>query len=213
MPSKKILIVDDDILVQKILAKIVEGSGYHFEVCSSGEEAIQFLSEQPNEFDLVLMDVMMPGVSGTEAVKKIRLMPNGELLPIIMVTGNGDIDDIVEAFDCGADDYITKPVISREVVVRMKSLFRMQDLQRELYKKNEENRKELLAAQNVQKSLLPEKLSSDLNIKFSWIYQPCHYVGGDLIDCEQIDENSFSVLYCRYIRAWCRSCNVFVLGS
>lgn len=113
---KKILVVDDEPLIVKGLKFALEQDGYQIFVAYNGEDAIKTFLE--NNIDLVLLDVMLPGISGTEVCEKIRAQ---SLVPIIMLTAKAEDEDKLCGLGCGADDYMTKPFNVLELKARMKN--------------------------------------------------------------------------------------------
>ncbi len=113
---KKILVVDDEPLIVKGLKFALEQDGYEIFVAYNGEDAIKTFLE--NQIDLILLDVMLPGISGTEVCKKIRAQ---SLVPIIMLTAKAEDEDKLCGLGCGADDYMTKPFNVLELKARMKN--------------------------------------------------------------------------------------------
>ena len=116
---KKILLVDDEPLILKGLKYSLEQDGYVTESAVDGEEAIAKFFEE--HFDLVLLDVMLPGLDGIEVCQRIREQSN---VPIIMLTAKGEDMDKILGLEYGADDYMTKPFNILEVKARIKSIFR-----------------------------------------------------------------------------------------
>ncbi|MBO4367546.1 MAG: response regulator transcription factor [Clostridia bacterium] len=117
--AKRILIVDDEPLIVKGLKYSLEQDGYATDSAADGEEAInKFFSD---EFDLVLLDVMLPKVNGIEVCQRIREKSN---VPIIMLTAKGEDMDKILGLEYGADDYMTKPFNILEVKARIKTIFR-----------------------------------------------------------------------------------------
>lgn len=106
---KKILIVDDDTMSGNLLAKRLEKKGFKCEVVSTGQSCLDLMLNK-NDFDLVLLDIMMPGMSGTEVLEEIRKTKNNFELPVIMVTAKDEASDVIDSLKKGANDYITKPV-------------------------------------------------------------------------------------------------------
>ncbi len=119
MDKEKILIVDDDRNICELLRLYLEKEGYETRVVYDGQRAIDAFSR--GDFDLVLLDVMMPGTDGWEACRKIRSM---SAAPIIMLTAKGETFDKVLGLELGADDYIVKPFDTKEVVARIKAVLR-----------------------------------------------------------------------------------------
>ncbi len=119
MDKERILIVDDEINICELLRLYIEKEGYETATANDGESAIAMFSQ--GEFDLVLLDVMMPRVDGWEACRRIRAMSN---VPIIMLTAKGETFDKVLGLELGADDYVVKPFDTKEVVARIKAVVR-----------------------------------------------------------------------------------------
>lgn len=118
LPS--ILVVDDEPSLRKVLRTSLAATGFFVEEARSGEEAV--LAVQRRSYDLVLLDVNMPGLGGMEACRKMReLAPK---LGIVMVTVRDQEDDKVRALEAGADDYVTKPFRLRELVARIRAVLR-----------------------------------------------------------------------------------------
>lgn len=117
--AKKILIVDDEPLIVKGLKFSLEQDGYETDVAYDGEEALG--KAEKNEYDLILLDVMLPKVDGMQVCQQIR---QRSTVPIIMLTAKGEDMDKILGLEYGADDYMTKPFNILEVKVRIKSLFR-----------------------------------------------------------------------------------------
>ena len=116
---KRILLVDDEPLILKGLKYSLEKEGYETESAQDGEEALERFFA--GSFDMVLLDVMLPGLDGIEVCQRIREQSN---VPIIMVTAKGEDMDKILGLEYGADDYMTKPFNILEVKARIKSIFR-----------------------------------------------------------------------------------------
>ena len=129
MPEK-ILVVDDMPVNVKLLADLLTVKGYTVVTAANGAEALtQVDKEQPG---LVLLDVMMPGMSGYDACRKIRENPATAMLPIIMVTALDPAQERVKGIEAGADDFLSKPINQPELLARVKSLLRIKLLHDEL---------------------------------------------------------------------------------
>lgn len=113
-------IAEDDVKIAGLVKAGLEEQGYQVIVASNGEDALHLFEDQP--FDLVVLDIMMPGLSGIELSKRLRKTKAD--LPIIMLTAMGSIDDKITGFNNGADDYLVKPFHFRELVVRIEALLR-----------------------------------------------------------------------------------------
>jgi len=115
----KILVVDDERVLVKGMKFNLENEGYEVTTGSNGEEAVELA--RTGEFDLILLDLMMPVIDGLQACMKIREFSN---VPIIMLTARSEDSDKVIGFECGADDYITKPFNILELKARIRALLR-----------------------------------------------------------------------------------------
>jgi adenylate cyclase len=123
---EKILVVDDTPLNVKLLADRLAADGYDIATASSGEEALEKVEQwQP---DLVLLDVIMPGMNGYEVCRRIRTDIGNGILPVIMITALDPEEERVKGLDAGADDFLTKPVNVAELEARVRSLLRVKDL-------------------------------------------------------------------------------------
>ena len=123
--THKILIVDDVARNVKLLADVLEAKGYKVVTAESGEEALERISQ--DRPDLLLLDVMMPGMSGYEVCEAIRRDAATRMLPIVLVTAL-DGSERIRGLDCGADDFITKPINQQELLARVRSLLRIKSL-------------------------------------------------------------------------------------
>ena len=122
----KILVVDDTPKNVKLLADILTARGYNVVTAASGAEALSRVEvERP---DLVLLDVVMPEMSGYEVCRKLRSNPATQLLPVVMVTALDPGEERVKGIEAGADDFLTKPINQAELLARVKSLIRIKEL-------------------------------------------------------------------------------------
>ena len=115
----KILVVDDERVMVKGIKFNLENEGYQVDTGSDGEEAVD--KARTGQFDLIILDLMMPKIDGLQACMKIREFSN---VPVIMLTAKGEDADKIIGFECGADDYITKPFNILELKARIRALLR-----------------------------------------------------------------------------------------
>ena len=121
MEKKRILIVDDEQDLCEILQFNLESAGYKTDVAYSAEETI---SKDIGHYDLLLLDVMMPGLSGFELARQLKGDEHTAHIPIIFITAKDAEDDTLQGFHLGADDYVTKPFSVREVVARVNAVLK-----------------------------------------------------------------------------------------
>ena len=125
----KILVVDDEEPIQELLRFNLEKEGYLVCVAKDGQEALkQVENDQP---DLLVLDLMLPGMDGLEVCRKLRSNPKFQQIPIIMLTAKGEEIDKVLGLELGADDYMTKPFSPRELLARIKARLRRPNSQEE----------------------------------------------------------------------------------
>jgi DNA-binding response OmpR family regulator len=116
---KRVLVVDDDPTVSEVVAGYLDRAGFEVDVAADGPSAVRLAGAQPP--DLVVLDLMLPGMDGLEVCRRIR---RDGPLPVIMLTARGDEEDRVLGLEVGADDYVTKPFSPRELVLRVESVLR-----------------------------------------------------------------------------------------
>ncbi|MCJ8278193.1 MAG: response regulator transcription factor [Bdellovibrionales bacterium] len=123
MPNQnQVLIIEDEMDIGSLLKMQVKQMGYEVEHVTSGEEALARLNK--NAYDLILLDWMLPGLSGVEIAQLVRKMDTMKDVAIFMLTAKADADSIVEGLDAGADDYVTKPFSNEVLRARIGSLLR-----------------------------------------------------------------------------------------
>ncbi len=125
-PPAKILVVDDTSRNVKLLADLLTAKGYTVATADSGPAALKRIESEPP--DLVLLDVVMPGMTGYEVCRKIRENPATGILPVVMVTALDPAEERVNGLEAGADDFLTKPINQPELLARVRSLLRIKHL-------------------------------------------------------------------------------------
>jgi two-component system, OmpR family, response regulator MprA len=119
----KILVVDDERAVRDSLRRALELEGYDIELASDGSEALTRLTENgETQPDVVILDVLMPGIDGLEVCRRLRR--HGNRVPVLMLTARDEIENRVGGLDAGADDYVTKPFALEELLARVRALLR-----------------------------------------------------------------------------------------
>lgn len=127
MTKRSILVVEDEEKIARVLQLELEYEGYNVEKAFDGNEALEKYRSQ--KWDLILLDVMLPGMSGIELLRKIR--NNDPLTPVILLTARGSVADKVSGLDLGANDYVTKPFEMEELLARIRANLRLSLIQNE----------------------------------------------------------------------------------
>ena len=128
--AAKVLVVDDTPNNVKLLGDVLAARGYAVTTAASGEEALAKIASEPP--DLVLLDVMMPGLSGYDVCRRIRAEAGTALLPVVLVTALDPDQERVKGIEAGADDFLSKPINQGELFARVRSLLRIKSLQDEV---------------------------------------------------------------------------------
>lgn len=115
----RILIVEDDFMMLKTIEHRLKSDGHQVFLAKDGQEGLQLLSQGADSYDLVITDMLMPYVSGLELINQIR-SKFGMDIPVIVLSKVGNEDTILQAFELGADDYLTKPFSPNELSMRVK---------------------------------------------------------------------------------------------
>ncbi|MBX3316371.1 MAG: response regulator [Phycisphaeraceae bacterium] len=130
LSSCSVLVVDDNEQNLELMQAYLEDLGCPVRIATDGAEALESIDRtQP---DIVLLDVMMPRMSGFQACARLKSTPRTRDIPVIMVTALNEVGDVERAVECGADDFLTKPVNKLELLTRVKSLMRVRLLRRQL---------------------------------------------------------------------------------
>ena len=219
VPKEKyrILAVDDEIVNLQVLVNHLSLHGYSVIKALNGDEALQFIYNPAQRADMVLLDVMMPRMSGYEVCRRIRQYYSPTELPVIMLTAKTQTDNLVEGLHSGANDYITKPFSSEELLERIRVHFQLLKANRELKNANEQledysrtleqkvtertrdlkEKNQLIMAsmhfaQRIQQSILPleDKLKAVFPEYFV-IFKPKDIVSGDFYWFEQVGDKTF----------------------
>lgn len=122
MPQKKVLIVEDELAIREMMKFAFHDSDYSLLEAEDAEQAqLLIIKERP---DLILLDWMLPGMSGLELAQRLKKDEFSQEIPIIMLTARGEENDRIRGLDSGADDYVTKPFSPRELMARIKAVLR-----------------------------------------------------------------------------------------
>lgn len=121
----KILVVDDNEDIRKIISHLLQNYGYNFELAKNGFEALEKIKQSPP--DLIFLDLVMPGMDGYEVCRRLREEPSKQHLPIVIITGFADTESKIKGLQAGANDFIAKPIDSAELMVRTKNLLKIKE--------------------------------------------------------------------------------------
>jgi DNA-binding response OmpR family regulator len=135
MSDSRILLIDDEKIISEAVVKSLIKKGYSVDVCHSSTEGANLADN--GDYNLILLDIEMPGLSGLEILRGLREKVDKSLLPIIMFTGNEDDKDVVEALKLGANDYLKKPVNTEVLIARINTQLSLRKLSIENAKKGE----------------------------------------------------------------------------
>ena len=184
--SARILIVDDNEMNRDMLSRRLTRVGMITDTADDGNSALAKISN--GVYDLVLLDIMMPGMDGFEVLKRVREIYSLSELPVIMATAKNDSKDIVEALKHGANDYVTKPFDFPVVCVRVENALAYRQAVHDLTRANEHMRIGLETAARVQQSLLPQDKIDIEGAEFTWFYRPCDELAGDGLNIFKLDD-------------------------
>ena len=175
-----ILVVDDNEMNRDMLSRRLGKRGYEVMVAEGGAEALELVSE--HRFDLVLLDIMMPGMDGCEVLERLRATHDPARLPVIMATARTESEDVVRALKMGANDYVTKPFDFPVVLARVGTQVELKRSRDELDRAHRRMKKDLEAAAKVQQTLLPAGSPEIEGARCVWRYLPCDELAGDTLN-------------------------------
>jgi predicted ATPase/signal transduction histidine kinase/serine phosphatase RsbU (regulator of sigma subunit)/tRNA A-37 threonylcarbamoyl transferase component Bud32 len=174
-----ILAVDDDLVNLQVLVNMLSLENYQVKTATGGGETLEMI-EQEGKPDLILLDIMMPKITGYQVCQTLREKSNATELPIILLTAKNQVSDLVTGLSLGANDYLTKPVSKHELLARIKTHLNLSHLKNE----NIRLRAELDIAKKLQQMLLPavEELGEITSLEIAGFMEPADEVGGDYYD-------------------------------
>jgi signal transduction histidine kinase/serine phosphatase RsbU (regulator of sigma subunit) len=172
LAASEILVVDDNLTNLEVMRELLRSAGYPVVTCSGGREGLERIREQPP--DLLLLDLMMPDVSGEDVLKAIRSDASLADMPVVLLTARASQEDRLLGLRLGADDYLAKPVDSGELLLRVRNSLGRAHLSREKVQRDQN----LEAARAVQQALLPVERNFP-NVFIEDYYQAAEQTGGD----------------------------------
>lgn len=202
-----VLVVDDDANNRDLLSRRLRRLGYRVEVARDGFHALELIAAGPGTFELVLLDVMMPGLDGFAVLRRLREAHPATDLPVIMATAKDNSEDVVLALSLGANDYVTKPLDFPVVTARIRiqvdlkrAVTQVRSLERHLAERNRaleaanaRMSRDLRAAARIQESFLPQSPPDLPGLGFSWAFRPCDELAGDALNAIRLDDHRAAV--------------------
>lgn len=188
-----ILVIDDSKLNRAVISKILSELEMTITEAVDGRDGLEKFSQK--NYDLVLVDLIMPNMDGISFLKAVREKRSSMFIPIILMTGNEDLETKISGLNIGADDFLTKPVNQKELVARVYSLLRSKRAHDQLLDKNTLIKEEMLAAKKIQQFILPDTFEIS-HPKVYGLYHPLEEIGGDFYDCLELNENMTGFLIC-----------------
>ncbi len=181
-----VLIVDDTPTNLEVLVEYLTGAGFDVFVATDGESALEQVGHALP--DLILLDVMMPGIDGFETCRRLKGDEATRDVPVIFMTALSETVDKVKGFEVGAVDYVTKPIQHEEVLARVNTHLTIRSLQRRLEAQNAHLERELQMAHDMQMGLLPTNRIRGERFEIAGACVPANHVGGDYFTYFWLDE-------------------------
>ncbi|HMU82574.1 MAG TPA: SpoIIE family protein phosphatase, partial [Leptospiraceae bacterium] len=177
--KSSILAVDDEPINLEVLRTQLSLEGYDVTTAENGERALQMIEEDPP--DLVVLDIMMPRISGYQVCEEIRKHYSIHELPVLLLTARNQLTDLLRGFDSGANDYLTKPFEARELSARVRTLLAVRHASQEK-ESHTALAKELAIARDIQRAVLPRTAPHVRGLTLATRFRPRDSVGGDFFD-------------------------------
>ena len=192
MGTESILLVDDNPTNLQVLYQTLEGTGCKLLVAKDGETALGIAEKALP--DLILLDIMMPGIDGFEVCSRLKKNSTTQGIPVIFLSALTDTKDKVRGLQLGAVDYVSKPFQPDEVIARVNTHLTIHRLKREVEQKKDALEDELEVVSDVQRRLLPKDLPEIAGLKLAVHYETSLYAGGDYYDIAKIGDNQWGFL-------------------
>jgi len=191
--AERILVIDDSDNNRELISRFLKRAGYEVMEAMNGQDGLtKAFAADP---DLILLDIMMPGMDGYEVCETLKKEARTTDIPVIFLSALGESRDKIRGLEIGGADYITKPFDLGEAVARVRSHLKIRRLtkevmaaNRELVKKQQRLDEDLQAAAGIQQSLLPRLLPTTAAFDMAWKYIPSEAIGGDIFNVFTLDE-------------------------
>ncbi|MBN1531627.1 MAG: SpoIIE family protein phosphatase, partial [Spirochaetes bacterium] len=189
--QKCIMVVDDEPVNLQVLVNHLSLEGYRIVTALNGEEALALLDRQVP--DLLLLDVMLPRMSGYEVCAAIRERFSPHDLPVLMLTAKNKPEDIVAGLEVGANDYLAKPVNRMELVARVNGLISMKENYR-VHNELTVIKRDIQIAHDIQNTILLQEIPTTEHVRIAMRYRPMTELGGDFYDVQRLGLNGVRIL-------------------
>ncbi|MEW6238712.1 MAG: SpoIIE family protein phosphatase [Candidatus Omnitrophota bacterium] len=183
----KVLVAESEATILEWLCDVLSHAGFDVAPASDGDDALRVC--RAAAINIVLADASLSGMNGYELCHWLKRYYVGDFIPVILMTRFPDIQKGVE---CGADEYVIKPVRSDEVIARINAMLRIQELHRRLLKEYRMLDDEFRTVGQIQRSLLPKIVPSYPGFQIAAHYEPCGRAGGDFYDILELDRNKWA---------------------
>lgn len=192
-----VLVIEDQVVDQTVLQQVLTSAGFDVTIAGQGERGIEIIKR--GGIDLVLLDIVLPGLDGYEILERLREMPEADGIPVIVISGLDAAADRVRSFELGAADCVTKPFHRHELLARVRSQLRIRQLSAsmvrlnmQLLEKQETLAQDLRAASDIQKAVLPRTALDTPHAAYGWSFQPSLHVGGDVFNIVPVSEREIA---------------------
>jgi serine phosphatase RsbU (regulator of sigma subunit) len=190
--NAKVLLIDDSKLNRAVIKNTLSELSMTITECNDGQEGLDAIKKE--RFDIILVDTVMPVMDGLTFLKEIKQGYIDDFIPVILMTGNDDLNSKIKGLNVGADDFLQKPINQKELVARVMSLLRLKKTHDQLYLKNKQIEKEMEAAKKVQEFIIPDDFSGIPYPSISGKYLPMENIGGDFFDFYPLENNRTGLL-------------------
>jgi sigma-B regulation protein RsbU (phosphoserine phosphatase) len=192
VPPSTILVVDDSATNLQVLVRTLDGTGHRILAARDGETALDIARRVKP--DLMLLDVMMPGMDGFDVCRVLKGDPDTRQTAVIFLSARGDVSDKVSGLELGAADYITKPIQGEEVLARVATHLSRQHLERALRQSRDRLDQELASAARMQRLILPAAMPLHPIVSFAAYYETSRHAGGDYYDVLPLEGDRFAIM-------------------
>jgi phosphoserine phosphatase RsbU/P len=190
--KKIVLVVDDAPANIRVVNEILRNT-YKVRVATDGVKALEMAATTPAP-DLILLDIVMPGMDGYEVCNRLKADPGTQDIPVIFLTGQTETTDETRGFEAGAVDYIHKPFSPAVVAARVQTHLALREARQQLARQLMAIREELETARQIQLSILPREIPDIANLDIAARYIPMSSVAGDFYDFMVVDEQRIGIL-------------------